>query len=88
MCTKIGLNFAQSKSEEFQAWGGPCLAPDYIWEAVTDCCGRLGVECIDLVVLHRMDHKTPVEDTMQALGRGGEAPGLRAARAVLAGMER
>lgn len=29
-----------------------------------------------------------MEDTMQALGRGGEAPGLRAARAVLAGMER
>lgn len=28
-----------------------------------------------------------MEATMQALGRGGEAPGLRAARAVLAGLE-
>jgi aryl-alcohol dehydrogenase-like predicted oxidoreductase len=42
-------------------------------EYVTACCDaslkRLGTECIDLYYLHRVDPKTPIEDTVGAMSR-------------------
>lgn len=42
-------------------------------EYVTACCEaslrRLGTDCLDLYYLHRVDPKTPIEDTMGAMSR-------------------
>jgi len=42
-------------------------------EYVVSCCEaslkRLGTDCIDLYYLHRVDPKTPIEDTMGAMAR-------------------
>ncbi len=42
-------------------------------EYVVSCCEaslkRLGTDCIDLYYLHRVDPKTPIEDTMGAMSR-------------------
>jgi len=46
---------------------GGCLSRDYILSACEDSLGRLGVDHIDLYQIHRWDHATPVEETLEAL---------------------
>ena len=41
--------------------------PEYVREACTKSLKRLGVETIDLYYCHRVDGKTPVEKTVQAM---------------------
>ena len=41
--------------------------PDYVKEACAKSLQRLGVETIDLYYCHRVDRKTPIEKTVQAM---------------------
>ncbi len=42
--------------------------PDYVREACEASLGRLGVDHIDLYYQHRVDPKTPIEETVGAMG--------------------
>lgn len=41
--------------------------PEYVYSANAKSLQRLGIESIDLYYVHRVDGKTPIEDTMAAL---------------------
>jgi aryl-alcohol dehydrogenase-like predicted oxidoreductase len=41
--------------------------PEYVRSACERSLKRLGVECIDLYYCHRVDGKTPIEKTVQAM---------------------
>lgn len=41
--------------------------PEYCKEACASSLKRLGVDCIDLYYCHRVDKKTPIEKTVQAM---------------------
>ena len=41
--------------------------PEYVKESCTRSLKRLGVEHIDLYYCHRVDGKTPIEKTVQAM---------------------
>ncbi len=43
------------------------LSRKHVFAAVTDSLRRLGVDHIDLYQVHRWDHHTPIEETMEAL---------------------
>ena len=42
-------------------------SPEYVKEAVEKSLQRLGIEQIDLYYCHRVDQKTPIELTVQAM---------------------
>lgn len=42
-------------------------SPEYVQEACEKSLKRLGIECIDLYYCHRVDGKTPIEKTVQAM---------------------
>jgi aryl-alcohol dehydrogenase-like predicted oxidoreductase len=44
-------------------------SPEYAREACERSLKRLGVECIDLYYCHRVDKKTPIEKTVEALAQ-------------------
>jgi len=46
---------------------GPCGKPEYVRSSCDKSLKRLGVDCMDLFYMHRMDPNTPIEDTMNAL---------------------
>ena len=56
---------------------GNCVAPDgtrmvksdpeYVKEACDRSLKRLGIDCIDLYYCHRVDGKTPIEKTVEAM---------------------
>eukprot|EP01114_Cavostelium_apophysatum_P009817 TRINITY_DN230_c0_g1_i1.p1 TRINITY_DN230_c0_g1~~TRINITY_DN230_c0_g1_i1.p1 ORF type:complete len:346 (+),score=74.31 TRINITY_DN230_c0_g1_i1:56-1039(+) len=56
LCTKFG--FTQN---------GPSGTPEYVRSACEKSLKRLGVQTIDLYYMHRMDPKTPIEDTIRAM---------------------
>lgn len=60
-------------------------------ENVTRCCeaslARLGTDCIDLYYLHRVDPKTPIEDTVGAMARLVEQGKVRYLGLCEAGVE-
>jgi len=41
--------------------------PDYIRQSAEQSLQRLGVECLDLFYLHRIDPKVPIEESMDAM---------------------
>jgi aryl-alcohol dehydrogenase-like predicted oxidoreductase len=43
--------------------------PDYVREACAASLKRLGVDCIDLYYIHRIDGTVPIEDTVGAMAR-------------------
>ena len=43
--------------------------PDYVREACEASLQRLGIDCIDLYYVHRINADHPIEDTMQALSQ-------------------
>lgn len=43
--------------------------PDYITRCCHDSLNRLGLECIDLFYLHRIDPTTPIEESMECLSQ-------------------
>ena len=54
------------------AGGGPALSgghPDWVPQACDKSLKRLGVECIDIYGLHRVDPTVPIEDTVGAMSR-------------------
>ncbi len=66
VATKFGIKL------ELDAPGGPRRAidgsPGYVREACEGSLKRLGVEHIDLYYQHRVDPKTPIEETVGAMG--------------------
>jgi aryl-alcohol dehydrogenase-like predicted oxidoreductase len=42
-------------------------SPEYCKEACEKSLKRLGIECIDLYYCHRVDKKTPIEKTVEAM---------------------
>lgn len=43
--------------------------PDYIIRCCNESLSRLGVECLDLFYLHRIDTSTPIEESMECLSQ-------------------
>mmetsp|Transcript_41586 Transcript_41586/g.97076 ORF Transcript_41586/g.97076 Transcript_41586/m.97076 type:complete len:341 (-) Transcript_41586:566-1588(-) len=60
VCTK----FAFDTSGGGRAVSGK---PDFVKRQCAESLERLGIDCIDLYYMHRMDPETPIEDTMRAL---------------------
>ena len=48
------------------------LSRKYIFEAVEASLKRLDMDYIDLLVIHRFDYDTPLEETMEAFNKNGE----------------
>lgn len=46
---------------------GVCGRPDYARQACHESLSRLGIDCIDLYYLHRVDPEVPIEDTVGAM---------------------
>jgi aryl-alcohol dehydrogenase-like predicted oxidoreductase len=44
-----------------------CGTPEYVHQACDASLSRLGIDCIDLYYLHRVDHNVPIEDTVGAM---------------------
>ncbi|KIW07449.1 uncharacterized protein PV09_02288 [Verruconis gallopava] len=63
LCTKFGV----TKDDQ----GQPSIRsdPDYVRKACERSMKRLGVERIDLWFCHRVDMKTPIEDTVSAMAK-------------------
>lgn len=64
IATKFG-NVRGSKGE----WFGIDGSPEYVRKACEASLKRLGVQTIDLYYQHRVDPKTPIEDTVGAMSR-------------------
>ena len=43
--------------------------PDYVYSSCEASLQRLGVDCIDIYFMHRVDPATPIEDTVGAMSR-------------------
>lgn len=67
IATKCAVASHLSNEQKFKDWGACCNDPEYIKEACAQSLERLGVDCIDLFYLHRMDPKTEVEEAMKAM---------------------
>ncbi len=68
LATKFGFALNEGFTDSFQP-GATYLngKPDYVKQAVEGSLQRLGVDCIDLYYLHRVDPNTPIEDTVGAM---------------------
>jgi aryl-alcohol dehydrogenase-like predicted oxidoreductase len=44
-----------------------CARPEYVRSACEGSLRRLGVDCVDLYVLHRVDRSVPIEETVGAM---------------------
>jgi len=51
-------------------------SPEYVKEACEKSLKRLGVQCIDLYYCHRVDKKTPIEKTVEAMAELKKYPSL------------
>jgi aryl-alcohol dehydrogenase-like predicted oxidoreductase len=51
--------------------------PEYVQQAIEGSLRRLGVECLDLYYLHRMDPQVPIEDTVGAMAELVQAGKVR-----------
>ncbi|VTO19755.1 oxidoreductase [Klebsiella variicola] len=49
------------------------LSRAQILRSIDDSLRRLGMDYVDLLQIHRWDYTTPIEETLEALGRGGES---------------
>ena len=62
----IATKFANMRGEDGR-FLGISGAPDYVRQACDASLQRLGVDTIDLYYQHRVDPKTPIEDTVGAM---------------------
>jgi len=62
IATKFG---ARQENEQFRIDG----RPDYVRAACERSLIRLGIDCIDVYYLHRLDRTTPIEETVGAMAR-------------------
>jgi aryl-alcohol dehydrogenase-like predicted oxidoreductase len=65
----IATKFGIVRSQENPAARGICGKPDYIQKACEGSLSRLGVDVIDLYYQHRVDPKTPIEETAGAMAK-------------------
>jgi aryl-alcohol dehydrogenase-like predicted oxidoreductase len=63
LATKFGIVRDPKNSQ----WRGVNGKPDYVGKACEASLRRLGVETIDLYYQHRVDPKTPIEETVSAM---------------------
>ncbi|HAI75578.1 MAG TPA: aldo/keto reductase [Microscillaceae bacterium] len=63
LATKFGI----LRSPDGKTMLGISGKPDYVQQACHASLNRLGVECIDLYYLHRVDPEVPIEDTVGAM---------------------
>ncbi|MCU0445809.1 MAG: aldo/keto reductase [Microscillaceae bacterium] len=63
LATKFGI----VRSADGKQMIGISGRPDYVQKACDASLKRLGVECIDLYYLHRLDTETPIEETVGAM---------------------
>src|SRR3954470_1769353 len=63
IATKFGILRSPSKPE-FRGTSGK---PDYVKESCDGSLRRLGIECVDLYYVHRVDPDTPIEETIGAM---------------------
>src|SRR4030095_6600654 len=62
----LATKFGNVRSAE-GAWIGVDGRPEYVRRACDASLQRLGVDMIDLYYQHRVDSKTPIEDTVGAM---------------------
>ncbi|HEX6641197.1 MAG TPA: aldo/keto reductase [Thermoanaerobaculia bacterium] len=62
----LATKFGNMRGED-GAFLGISGHPDYVRKACDDSLRRLGVDVIDLYYQHRVDNKTPIEDTVGAM---------------------
>jgi aryl-alcohol dehydrogenase-like predicted oxidoreductase len=62
LATKFALSYDFSTMEQFVD-----SSPDYVKKACEESLRKLGVDTIDLLYCHRVDGKTPIEKTVQAM---------------------
>ena len=65
LATKCGIT--HQASSKMSGLSGLDARPEYVREACDASLRRLGVDVIDLYYLHRVDPKTPIEDTIGAM---------------------
>jgi aryl-alcohol dehydrogenase-like predicted oxidoreductase len=73
LCTKFGV----MRNPETRAMFGVNGSPEYVRASCDASLKRLGVETIDLYYQHRVDPKTPIEDTVGAMASLVEAGKVR-----------
>lgn len=61
LATKFGLQYTPEFVQSVRS------DPDYVREACEKSLKRLGVDTIDLLYCHRVDGKTPIEKTIEAM---------------------
>ena len=69
------LTTYEHRSDESGRWLGPNGTPEYVAACCDASLARLGIDAIDLYYQHRVDPKTPIEETvgaMAALVRAGK----------------
>jgi aryl-alcohol dehydrogenase-like predicted oxidoreductase len=69
IATKFGI-----KLDDERPGGG---SPEYVRQACDDSLKRLGIDCIDLLQIHRPDSETPIADTLEALNELVKAGKIR-----------
>lgn len=62
LATKFALSYDFNTFEQFVD-----SSPEYVKKACEESLKKLGVETIDLLYCHRVDGKTPIEKTVQAM---------------------
>ncbi len=65
----IASKFGNIRGPNGERGAGVNGRPDYVPVACEASLKRLGIEAIDLYYLHRVDAKTPIEDTVGAMAR-------------------
>ncbi len=63
VATKFGIRRRKNDA----AYRGISGRPEYVREACEASLARLGLECIDLYYVHRVDSQVPIEDTVGAM---------------------
>ena len=63
----LATKFANVRTKENPNWGNISGKPEYVKQACDASLKRLGVDHIDLYYQHRVDPKTPIEETVGAM---------------------
>lgn len=74
----LATKFGQTRDQATGAWTGVCGTPAYVRSSCDASLSRLGLECIDLYYLHRVDPDVPVEETVGAMSELVAAGKVRA----------
>ncbi len=68
IATKVGFRSGKDSDDGIERNGNYLDGrPEYLKKAINQCLERLGVEMIDLLYLHRVDPKVPVEASINAM---------------------